>query len=198
MKELAAIVGKLVQSVPALMIVLGAILIVLGLAKGIQYQNWLPLDESPMRITAIAIGILVLGLGAWFSKTRANEIVDPKSYGIAITLPKPGNSPGRVDVHGTFKKKPPEGYVLRVLRVYPNEEHIPLGHAKFDERKGTWEVLNCDIGGEPGDPRDLVAALVGPSGSALFEYFDHAAALHNTTLRQYSCSEKRRYVSPSN
>ena len=59
----ADIASKLLDSVPTLLIVLGVALLLLGLAAGITYKGWFPIQEPSARMTAVAAGVLMAGVG---------------------------------------------------------------------------------------------------------------------------------------
>jgi hypothetical protein len=152
------IVSKLIDSVPSLLIVLGVLLLVLGLSGGITYNQWLPIPDLTARIASIAVGAIILGLGVsfgWVAKTRTPALL-AKNFGIEIEHPRNGDVVGTVDVRGTLKKAPPDGYTLKIFRIYPGSgSFLSVGDAKVKSEDGTWEAEQCDIGGKTGDRRAL-------------------------------------------
>lgn len=177
------IVAKLVESLPALLIVLGGFLIVLGVAGGITYGGWLPIAGVGWRVGAVGVGLLIIGLG--FYPRREPPTPHGSSFGIKIEYPQPGDRVDVLDVRGTLKKAPPAGYALKIFRVYPgSDSFVPIGGGRMSVTAGTWEAYQCDIGGKPGDRRFVAAYLVGPSGMALLDYHAKAVAVHRTTLEQ--------------
>lgn len=181
-----ALLSKLIDSVPALLIVAGGVLIVLGLAGGITYNGWLPITELPARIGACALGIVGLSFGVYFWKATKGPMLNATVYGIRIEHPKDGDRLHIVDVRGTIKKSIPQGYGLRVFRIYPGSDNFtPVGSkARIEIEKGTWEADHCHVGGKTGDRRALAAFIVGPSGAALIEYHNEAMRVHRKTLDQ--------------
>jgi len=103
-------------------------------------------------------------------------ILDPSSHDIKITEPsEPGRKGSAIDLHGTFKKAPPEGYTLQIFRVYPNARFTPLRQARIDPKRRKWDALSCDPGGKTGDKRELAVYMVGPGGKVLIDYYSRAS-----------------------
>jgi hypothetical protein len=150
------IVSKLIDSVPALLTLLGVVLILLGLAGGVSYNQWFPISELEARVAAVVAGTILIGLG--FFSWRTHVIVPKaRSYGIDIDQPKDGDRVDIVDVRGRIRNPLPEGYTLRVLRIYPgSESFVPIGEARVEIGKGAWEAERCNIGGRTGDRRSTV------------------------------------------
>jgi hypothetical protein len=174
-EAIATLFSRLIESIPALLIILAVFFLALGLAGGVTYHDILPMQETTPRVLAGVACIALIGLAVYFSRTAAS-IVQPRreAYGIAITSPREGNHIGIVNVEGTIKKKLPIGYTLEMLRMYPAGGFIPMGRAEPDYKAGTWRANGCNIGGAPGDARIIGAYLVGPLGRTLFEYYDQA------------------------
>ena len=178
-------VAKLLDSLPTLLVVLGIALLVLGLAGGIAYNSWLPIPDPVGRIGAAIAGIAIFGVGLFLFRSSKPTGVIVSTYGIRINYPKDGDEIETVDVTGTIKKALPDGYSLRIFRVYPGSDRMtPIGKASIDIEKGTWLADHCHAGGKPGDRRSFAAFLVGPSGLALIEYHNEAGQVHRKTLDQ--------------
>ena len=175
MEPFVKFLSGLIESLPALLIFLGVVFLVLSLASGVTYHDYLPIQETTPRVLAGVAGIVLIGLAVYLSKTAASIALPKKeAYGITITSPRPGDHIGIVNVEGTIKKKLPVGYTLEMLRMYPAGGFIPMGRAEPDYKAGTWRASGCDIGGVSGNARIIGAYLVGPSGKTLFEYYDQA------------------------
>lgn len=173
-------VSKLIDSIPALLIVCGLALLTLGIVGGIVYHNWLPLSQTVPRVLIGVVGTIVFGLGVRMSVWSGGGIPRAAAYGITIVHPHNGDKVGSVDVRGTIKKAIPPGYSLRVFRLYPGKEHfVPLSQATLDLANQTWEALSCDIKGKSGERRQLGAYLVGPAGKILIECWREASQVHN-------------------
>jgi hypothetical protein len=178
------IVSKLIDSFPALLTVLGVVLVLLGLAGGVSYNQWFPISELEARVAAVVAGTILLGLGFFSWRTR---VIVPKaqSYGIEIDYPKDGDRVDIVDVRGRIKKPLPEKYTLRVLRIYPgSDSFVPMGEARVEIGKSTWVAEQCNIGGRTGDRRSIGVYLVGPDGVVLLNYFDKAVRIHRRVMDQ--------------
>ena len=178
-------ITKLIESIPALLIVLGVGMLILGFAEGIKYNQWLPITDPLGRAGAFVTGAILLGLGVYSWTATKSPSLTPSAYGIKINHPKSGDRiVDVVDVRGTIKKPVPEGFTLRVFRIYPDSDaFVPVGgKARVDMQSGTWEADRCSVGGKTGDKRAIAVYLVGASGSALIEYHTEAARVHRRTI----------------
>jgi len=176
------LLSKLIDSVPVLLIVLGAVLLALGLAGGVTYNQWFPISEIGARIAAGVAGIAVFLLGV--SRSKA-QVVLPKAkkYGIKIDHPRDSDVVDVVDVRGSIGKPLPEGYTLKIFRIYPGpDSYIPIADARVHVETGKWEAERCDIGGKAGDKRSIGVYLVGPNGTALLHYYEIARRVHRSTM----------------
>ena len=136
------VVGKLVESVPALLIVLGSFLVLMGVTSGITYHGWLPIVDVAGRIGAVVLGLLLIGLG--FYRRVDSQVSDTRRYGIKIENPAPGEKVDDFSVRGTIKKPPPNGYSLKVFRIYPGpDSFIPIGEGRISIADGTWQADRC-------------------------------------------------------
>jgi hypothetical protein len=99
-------------------------------------------------------------------------------------------------VIGTIRKHPPKGYALWILRIFPDGAYVPLRWVDLPTGEGTWQALDCDIGGQPGEHRRLGAYLVGPSSQIMFAYFEDAAERHNRWMDELKVPKdaKDRYL----
>jgi len=177
--------SKLIDSVPVLLIILGAALLALGLAGGVTYSQWFPIPEMGARIGAGVAGIVVFALGVSHAKTHVflpqAKIPQAEKYGIKIDYPTEGIV-DIVAVGGSLSKPLPEGFTLKVFRIYPTspESYIPIADARMLEG-GKWRAERCDIGGRRGDERSIGVYLVGPNGAALIDYYTLARRLRRST-----------------
>jgi len=180
---------KLLESLPTLLSVAGLGIVVLGVTGGVTYNSWLPIPDANGRVAATAIGSLVLvggiALYVWTTSRKPAQI-DASPYGIKITKPNKDDVVDFVDVEGSITKALPEGYSIRIFRLYPGTDRMtPTGSkAKIYLAEGRWEAYRCHAGGRSGEKRFIAAFLVGPSGSALIEYHDEAAQVHRKTMDQ--------------
>jgi hypothetical protein len=173
-ESIKEIVVRTLDRTELILMVVGAGAFVLGAAKGIQYNGWLPIDDLLARVALMVSGGLSFAVGVLLA------IVEPTGpHGIKITSPAQGQSVSVVKMQGTIKRRLPKDHVLWVVRIYRSGEFLPLRQAEIHFAKGIWEAKDCDVGGTPGDERTLAAFLVGPSTHAFFKYFKIAAARHN-------------------
>ena len=188
-KAISDALQKLIDRAPLFLVIVGTIVVFIGLAKGITYDNWFPITDDVGRYGAIVVGAVLLLVGLFlFIKTPA-PLLKASDYGIVITTPRPYESVDVVEIAGTMKKAPPGGYKLMVLRIYPDTKHRaihPLREVEYGNDGKSWNAKGCDIGGKPGDNRVLGIYLVGQSGLALFDYYDEAAKVHIATKRPNS------------
>ena len=179
-------VTKILDSLPTLLVVAGIALVVLGLAGGITYGAWLPIPDREARIGAAVIGIASVGIGIYLWSRSKGPLLTASAYGIKITYPTAGDEIDTVYVRGTIKKPIPDGYSLRVFRIYPGSVRMtPVGSkAIISYEKGTRVAEHCHAGGKQGDKRSMAAFVVGPSGTALIDYHDEASRVHRKTMDQ--------------
>jgi hypothetical protein len=175
---------KLIETVPALLLLIGTMLFLLGVAGGVRHKDvQLPIDGLVRQFATSLAGAAVFVLGLWAWARQSAQRITPEEFGITIISPQRGDVVHTVDVRGTLKKKIPAGYKLRVIRVYPDGRIYPLREATIDPGGATWEARSCDIGGDPGDDRSLAACLCGPGAESVFAYLDDAIPVHNGTIK---------------
>ena len=71
----------LINSIPALLILLGAVFVLVGVAGGAEYHDFPPLDTAS-RLAAGAFGSVLLGLG--YRRKTFDTLGEPDSYGVRI------------------------------------------------------------------------------------------------------------------
>ena len=184
MEAVKEIVSKLVESISALLIVLGVILLALGFAGGITYNHWFPITGMDGKYGAIVAGTALTILGV-FNRKSNGSIPQARRYDIKIDYPKEGDSVDIIDVRGSIKLPLPEGYTLKIFRIYPGSDTlVPVGEGRVNNETKTWVAENCNVGGISGDRRSLGAFLVGPGGKALLNYFSSALDTHQEVLEE--------------
>jgi hypothetical protein len=187
MWETARALGRsIVETPPALLIVLGAFCFILGAAGGVSYNNWFPVSDWG-RYFAIVGGVALAATGVLLSlRNIRGPIPKSEDYQVRITHPRAGDKVDVVDVEGTLSKPLPAGYSLRIFRIYPNSDFLALGQAVI-AKKGTgykWHAAGCDIGGKTNEPRILGVYVVGPIGKFLLDYSKRCNSTHHSTLEQ--------------
>jgi hypothetical protein len=165
-------------NVPILLMVLGVVVLLLGVGGGITYKQLIfPISDPAARIVAACVGGIIFTLGVWFSMRRP-KLLKPSSYGIKIESPSENEQVDAVeDVRGTISKELPDGYTLRVVKIYNNNSLNPASYATVTGLG--WKAAACNIGGVPGERRQIAVYLVGPCGAVLLDYFADAARVHN-------------------
>ena len=185
----ATLAKNITGSAPALAMVFGAIFILLGLAGGVTYQQWFPMPDMASRVLAGAMGVALLMLGFLRGQAAQATRLDPRDFGIKIQYPVPGSRVSTVDVGGVIARDLPEGYCLRVFRVYPGSNNfVPLSKARVDAHAKTWVAERCHIGGNKDDPRFYAAYLCGPSAEVLIAFHNEAASAHRTSMDEYEAA----------
>ena len=193
MDKLWDLVKELFKSVPPLLMVLGLLLIVLGLSKGIGYHAWLPIDGLPERIVCSVVGVAVFALGFMAQMRGLFRPRDPfddersvNALGIRITHPEKNAIVGVVDVHGSIAK--PElirdGYTLRICKGYVKGGFAPQGEITIDRQTHTWTARQFDPGGASKESRRIEVWLIGADGQALLECWSEAHELRSRNVRK--------------
>lgn len=188
-KAIPEALQKLFESPQSLLIVAGIILVVLGAAGGVTYNNWFPIPQQWAQIFVSFVGLLLALFGVLL------VLVQPRSatpYGISITSPTNGAEVDRTKVSGTIRKHPPKGYVLWILRIYPTGEYIPLRKVDLHKGQTTWDALDCDVGPSSGESRRFGAYLLGPSSQVMFGYWRDATDRHNRLVDELNVPKERR------
>jgi hypothetical protein len=176
-----ALLSKLSELFCILLALVGVVIVVVAITKGIKIKDWwslsVPDSISPIsRALLAAFGLLVMAVGLYLRKTELDTapIPDAKDYGIKISYPQSGSKVGNVDVGGTIKKALPSGFSLWVFRVYDDGRFYPLRQCMISENGDTWVAPNCDPGGKSRDKRWFSVNLVGRDGSALISFVGEA------------------------
>jgi hypothetical protein len=178
LKEFAS---KLAESPIGLLIAFGAAMILLAAASGVSYDKYQLVIDPLGRLALGAAGIAFTLLGTIFVWQSPRSV---KPYGISILTPSAGDDVEITTVRGTIRKAIPASHQLWVLRFYPDGEFVPLHEANIDLTNQTWAAYQCAAGGSKGDVRFFVAALVGPDGQAMLDYFLQASDRHNAWMNQ--------------
>lgn len=190
MKEFAAeVVRFLIGSIPALLMVIGAALVGIGILGAVK--DWFGPLESFWRLISIALGIVGIGGGVLLSR-RVGELVAPdiKRIGVRIITPQKGDPVDQIDVRGDVKEELPAGFTLRVMRVYRDGRIAPTGPRTVHIKDKEWTAHGCSIGGPSGDEtRAFGAFIVGKSGEVLISYFEEASRVHADQLRAIAKSD---------
>jgi hypothetical protein len=181
----------LIKSLPALLLLLGAVVFAFSLIGGVHYAEIAPFNDQYYRNIGLIAGgfLMALSVLIWFILPKYSTVTIPKAsaHGIKITSPSKGaNVPESVKVMLEVQKPPPQDYDLRIFRLFPrNGTLYPTSIARRTGPKGKiWEADACSLGGSPGEERIIAAFLVGPSGKALVEYCHAASDSHWKTLQE--------------
>lgn len=169
----------LIENIPALTIVLGALLVILGLTTGIH--GWIAIELPWARGVAVGLGVLLMAIGLFVSP-YAKRLPDAESLKVKITYPAQGSEAHNIVMGGNIaKSKLPKDYELRVVKYY-SKGWAPIGVVRVN-KDGTWETNRCGIGGAAGEFVRISVCLVGPAGKLLISYFDEAASVHEAAMK---------------
>ena len=75
----AALLSKLLDSVPVLLIVLGVAACLLGLAGGLSYHSWFEIKEPISRIAASFLGLGLIATGVIQSRFHTHRHLRPQT-----------------------------------------------------------------------------------------------------------------------
>jgi hypothetical protein len=180
-KTIVEAISKLVEAPESLLIILGAVLIALGASGGVTYNNWFPILQPWAQALLAAAGFIFVLVGSFLVRLKPKSA---RPYGISIAHPKPNTAVDVTDVDGTIRKRPND-YSLWIFRLYDNGRYTPMRKIEPVPGEEKWEVKGIDIGGKPGDHRQLAVYLVGPSGEALIHYHLEAVKSHNDIIDKF-------------
>ena len=182
------IIAALADRVVAILLFAGVLVFILGIARGIQYNGWLPIDQGPLQYVGMAFGVMLIAAGVYLHTKAPMQFPDGKAFGIKISSPEETDSVDVVNVKGTITRKLPENYKLMVLRIYPKEGNAiyplkPEVRIKNDGK--TWVAYSCVVGGPrvSADQLKIGIYLVGPSGKALINYFRDAERTYKSNIK---------------
>jgi hypothetical protein len=172
--------AKLFENPESLVILLGGVLVALGAAGGVTYNNFFPITQLWQQVLISVIGLLFALAGVILVQQKPRS---PRPYGISITHPGKNESVRITTVKGVIRKRPPVGHALWLLRMYSDGKYVPLQEVDLPNGENEWEVKDCSMGtGAPGTSRTLGAFLVGPSGQVLLKYWSEASRRHRSLV----------------
>jgi hypothetical protein len=174
-------VQQLLDDPKSLLIVLGVLVFLLGVSGRVPY---VPISGHGQTIAQVFGAVLVLfGFFLVFGTHRS------KPYGVEIRYPTGiGTVKQFEDVIVDVKKRLPEEHQLWIVRIYQDDRYYPIKQVKVSREIETYTEKGVEIGGNPGESRDLGAFLFGPAGQALIAYQREAAERHNTWVN--NCAGK--------
>jgi hypothetical protein len=184
MEAITKAFGKLFESPESLFIVLGAVLVALGASGGVTYNSWFPVGNLWAQALLIAAGFIFALVGSFRVRLKPKS---SRPYGISITKPKENEHVHITDVEGTIRKQPTD-YSLWIFRVFPDGKYAPARKLNPAQGEDKWEAKGIDIGGKPGEHRELRVYLVGRSGEALIRYYQEAAKSHKDAIDKWEAS----------
>jgi hypothetical protein len=174
-------VAALLENIPVVLVVGGLLLFALGSVGGITYKEILVVPDTVGRVSLIVGGLVLLAMGLWLRGQC--KPLQAKAYGIKITSVRDNDRlDKKASFRGSFSKTPPQDYEIFIVRIYPNDgSYYPMHTASINSDK-TWQTIDCDLGGNPGDTRIIAVCLAGVSSRAFFDYFKMAEASHGKAL----------------
>jgi hypothetical protein len=123
-------------------------------------------------ITAIIGPIIVYYVTKRKFEDKKTGAVGAADVGVKINYPHHGEKiDGFLIVSGRYKNKPSGARLQLLVKPDGAKGFYPQGVAAFDSNlEKTWRA-ECWVGGDSGTSATIVAALVGPDGQALFDYY---------------------------
>jgi hypothetical protein len=169
----------LIENVPVLMILLGAILVLLGLTTGIH--GWIAIELPWARWVAVVLGVLLIVMAS-IASPYAKRLPDAESLKVKIQYPAQGSEVDNIVMGGNISKtKLPKDYELRVVKHY-SKAWAPIGVVRVN-KDGSWESNRCSIGGAAGEFVRISVCLIGPAGKVLISYYDEATSVHEAAMK---------------
>ncbi len=190
MKEFWDLAKTIIASPAGLVALIGLLLLGLGAAGGIRYEQWFVIDDPFWRPALAGLGLLMLVAAAikllFYSSRAIIDAVDFRKLGIKIVRPSDNETVAKkVRVTITSEKPIPPGYHLRVLRGYPREDGIlPNARLQKDLTKLEWNAHDFDLGGSVNEVRTIEACVVGPDGLALLGAWERDHEVHVKTINE--------------
>lgn len=164
------VVNAILSSRQTLLLLLGVCFVVLAIAGGVTYEQWLPMPGKMERLLAGFSGFVLVGLSFLRPQTDGLSEEQIRSFGITIRSPIEGTEvSGKTHVNGDYKKKWPNNYELVLLRGYPQGGFVPNSAVTCDPEKKSWMAQDFDIGGASGNARRIEAWLIGQDGRVLLD-----------------------------
>lgn len=180
-----SVLKKLIEHAPLAVTVMGVVVFLAAAAGG------LPVGEPPLSVAGaawrVALALLGTGLTAagvllllpGYQRRAAGLAARAPRYGIRIDRPQPMSqiAGAELSVIGSYTIRPPEGALRLFTLTTPDGKQVqPQAIVEtFDEERRLW---SADIH-LPDPPRYsvfIVAALVGETGAALWDYYFQVAA----------------------
>jgi hypothetical protein len=169
-----------------LCIILGAGLIVLGAAKGVQYSNSLPVNDLLGRIILILVGTGLCGFGfllTFFSLSRTSTLGEAKKYGFKITQPKSGTRQplfnGGFNLEGVYVMAPPIGCSVAIIEIVAQPRTFAFRRkVDLDPLNKSWHARGVWAGTKPNLEKCYAIVIVGPTSKILWNLWEKVGELH--------------------
>jgi len=98
---------KVLETMPALLVVIGALFVALGAAGGVTYNNWLPITQQNWQIAIALLGVaLIISGGVTSFRRPGHALNDSEYYGIKITSPPSHSEITKTHVTGHTRNFP--------------------------------------------------------------------------------------------
>jgi hypothetical protein len=134
----------------------------------------------------VAIILLAGGYGLWILNNRIEHLkelnlllqmqkqanFEPSDYGVKIKSINAGDKvQGSFKVSGTYKKELPKGYKIQLfVKSSSKGEYFPQRVTEIKSENRTW-TADVRVGGVSGTKAVIIAAVAGPDGQALCNYY---------------------------
>lgn len=171
-------ITAIVENSPLALTIVGLCVFIVAACGGLARYG-LTVTDLAWRIALGIVGAVTTLCGILLFLTRGSrqlrsQRLDPERFKIKITYPKPRDIvPRRFDVQGTYEAEPSDSIGVRILELSPKTgKYRPGRRIIFEKDQKIWQATNCDLGGDPGDERIILVALLGENGQALCDLYD--------------------------
>lgn len=181
--------SKISQNQPLALVVVGVILILIAAFGGVPPAG-IQVQGAVWQAVLAAVGLVISFFGIWSVFGRSEHAAttgprfDPEKWACKITSPRNGEfmPDEKTDVRGTCSPLP-SPYELRIFDKDTGTNYYRHGIQATISSDGQWEAQNVDVSARPGEPRAIVAAVVGPCGQAFCNYYGQVEAFFDRSSR---------------
>jgi hypothetical protein len=180
---------SLMENVWLVIIIVGIIVVLIGAAGGLNVKDLnLQVSDSSWRVAIVVFGCIITALGlcllSW-REMRRDKVFSNMKYGICFKIPDPTHKhieyTDEVQILGGYKLEPPNKSLRLLVVSEDKSKYWPNRIVEnFDEHKKEWSASVSLDTSKPGEEYGvlIVAALVGPAGKALWDYYSKVGNTH--------------------
>src|SRR5262249_25516538 len=115
--------------------------------------------------------------------TSQPKLHSVSKFKFRITYPQTGSVQtmfnGFFDISGTYMKDPPEGYSVAIIELIEPSGFAFRRNVILDTQNKTWQAKAVWGGTEQNRSKEFAIVVVGPSGKALWDYWEKVGREHN-------------------